>query len=190
MRIFAIFFALVCLVAGSAYAQDEAAPTFDWSDNRAVDEARVSPNAVVGTVIGTTKVMIAYGSPGVKGREIFGDLVPFGELWRSGANEATTITFSDTVLVEGNEIPDGTYSLFTIPGEDEWTIVLNADGTQWGGYSYDESQDVLRFNVAPFGVPAHERLTFMITDVDTDANSASVVLAWDTIAVAFGVAAK
>ena len=177
------------LFAVPVLAQDEApAPTFDWSDNRAVEEARTSPNAVVGTVIGTTKVMITYGSPGVKGREVFGGLVPYDELWRTGANEATTITFSNDVLVDGNEIAAGTYSLFTVPGKEEWTVILNADATQWGNYSYDEAEDVLRFTVEPMEVGQHERMTFMFSDIE--ANSASVVLAWDTVAVKFDVAVK
>ncbi|MDX1702488.1 MAG: DUF2911 domain-containing protein, partial [Melioribacteraceae bacterium] len=86
---------------------------------------RLSPKSFVGQTIGYTKVMINYGSPGVKERSIWGGLVPYGEVWRTGANEATTIEFDSDVFIEGNKVAAGKYSLFTIPGEDKWTVILN-----------------------------------------------------------------
>jgi hypothetical protein len=90
-----------------------------------LDLPRPSPKATVSQQVGLTDVSIAYCRPGVKGREIWGALVPYGEVWRTGANEATTITFSSDVTVQGNPVAAGTYGLFTLPGKDEWTVILN-----------------------------------------------------------------
>lgn len=162
-------------------------PTWGWADNRDPDSPRPSPNAVAGLQIGSTRVLIAYGSPGVKGRKIFGGLVPYGRVWRTGANEATTITFTDDVEVAGHPVAAGTYSLFTIPGETTWTIILNTENHQWGAYDYDAAADEVRFEVPRQEAPFTERLTFGFADVDPDAFSASVVLRWATTQVAFPV---
>src|SRR5688572_30078188 len=84
-----------------------------------------SPGASVKTAVGTTDVTIAYHRPGVKGRKVWGELVPYGKVWRLGANEATTITFADPIKVQGQDVPAGTYGLFAIPGPDKWTLILN-----------------------------------------------------------------
>lgn len=152
---------------------------------RANDEARVSPNASVSQTIGTTVVTIDYGRPSVRDRDIFGDLVPYDQVWRTGANEATTITFSDDVVVEGNAVEAGTYSLFTIPGTSEWTIILNSVVEQWGAFDYDESQDVVRVTVAPEEASHHEQMTFTFENVTEE--SAEVVLQWATTRVPFTV---
>ncbi len=162
-------------------------PVFEWTDNRDPEAPRPSPNAFVGLQIGSTRVMIAYGSPGVKGRTIFGGLEPYGRIWRTGANEATTITFTDDVLVEGHEVPAGTYSLFTIPGEAEWTVILNKENNLWGAADYRESENVLRITCTPRQAEKRERLAFFFEDIDPDAFSASVVLHWDTVNVSFKI---
>ena len=162
-------------------------PVFEWTDNRDPEAPRPSPNAFVGLQIGSTRVMIAYGSPGVKGRTIFGGLEPYGRIWRTGANEATTITFTDDVLVEGHEVPAGTYSLFTIPGEAEWTVILNKENNLWGAADYRESENVLRITCTPEQAEKRERLAFYFEDIDPDAFSASVVLHWETTRVAFAI---
>lgn len=112
--------------------------------NRGNKKARPSPNAVISQTIGTTVVDVTYGRPGLKGREIE-SLVPAGKVWRTGANESTTITFSGDVKIAGKAVSAGTYSLYTIPGEYEMTIIINSK-LSWGT-QYDESQDVLRVNV-------------------------------------------
>jgi len=106
---------------------------------------------------------------------IFGELVPYGAVWRTGANEATTITFTGDVLVEGTAVPAGTYSLFTIPGGHEWTIIFNAENNQWGAYDYDEGKDVLRFTVPAREGPFVERLRFGFEEIEPEAFAASVV---------------
>ena len=162
-------------------------PAFEWEDNRDPEAPRPSPNALVGLQIGSTRVMITYGSPGVSDRTIFGSLVSYGDVWRTGANEATTITFTGDVLIEGHEVPEGTYSLFTIPGKTEWIVILNKNNNQWGSRDYLASDDVLRITCTPRQAEKRERLVFYFEEIDPDAFSASVVLHWDTIKVSFKI---
>lgn len=117
------------------------------AQERSNDSPKASPNAAVSQTIGTTEVSLTYGRPSVNEREIFGGLVPYDEVWRTGANESTAITFSDDVMIEGEMVEAGTYSLYTLPGEDEWTIIFN-DKLSWGT-QYDMSQDVLRVQAEP-----------------------------------------
>ncbi|MEM7050389.1 MAG: DUF2911 domain-containing protein [Acidobacteriota bacterium] len=149
---------------------------------RGDDTNRKSKNGAVSGTIDGVSVAVSYGRPQVKGREIFGALVPFGKLWRTGADEATTVTFGGDAKVEGQAIPAGTYSLFTIPGADSWTLIFNKKAEQWGGYDYAESEDALRVEVKPGKGDAVETMEFVIED-------GAVVLRWDTTAVSFGVAA-
>jgi hypothetical protein len=158
--------ALPLLTPGTAVAQERSSVL-----------PRVSPNASISQSIGVTTVEIHYGRPAVRDRTIFGDLVSYGEVWRTGANEATAIAFSSPVIIEGESLDAGMYSLFTIPGEDEWTLIFNDTVEQWGAYNYDESKDVLRVSVEPMSGPKHERLTFGFTNL-TD-TSATMKLMWD-----------
>ncbi len=158
-------------------------PTFEWQDNRDPDSPRPSPNALTGFQLGSYRAMVAYGSPAVKGREIFGGLVPWGQLWRTGANEATTITFTGDVLVEGEPVAAGTYSLYTIPNPTQWKIILNRLNNQWGAYQHDPSQDVLEVEVEPEAAPFSERLVFAFTDVDTETFAATLAMHWDKTSV-------
>ena len=138
---------------------------------------RPSPKAQTMQVVGLTEMEISYGRPAVREREIFGGLVPWGRIWRTGANEATTLRFSTHVEVEGKPLPAGLYSLHTIPGEESWTVILNSQAEQWGSYQYDQAKDVLRVEVKPqVAGHAHERLTFSFNDVTDD--STSLVLEW------------
>src|SRR5258708_34250633 len=123
---------------------------------------QASPLASTGLTVGSTKVAVDYHRPAVKGREIWGGLVPYGEVWRLGANDATTISFSDAVKVEGKEVPAGTYALFAIPGKDKWTFILNKTAKQWGAYKYDASTDQLRVDVAPQSGPAAEYMALTL----------------------------
>lgn len=153
------------------------------AQQRSNESARPSPNASVSQTIGTTKVTITYGRPGVKGRTIFGDLVPYGQWWRTGANESTAITFSDDVTIEGKPLKAGTYSLYTIPGKDEWTIIFNSK-LSWGT-EYEKSKDVLRVKVKPQKAAARE--WFMIYFEKLSNDSANAVLHWDTTKVPFTI---
>lgn len=142
---------------------------------------RPSPHASVSQTIGTATITIDYHRPGVKGRTIWGGLVPLDQTWRMGANEATTITFSDDVKVEGKDVPAGKYSFFAIPGKEKWTLVLNKDPEQWGAYGYDQSKDQARIEVKPVAAPHTEWMRFTIDPV-TPA-SAVVTLHWEKLAV-------
>ncbi|NBC65328.1 MAG: DUF2911 domain-containing protein [Bacteroidetes bacterium] len=145
------------------------------AQERGSDEARVSPNATVSQTIGTTEVMVTYGRPGVRDRDIFGGLVAFGEVWRTGANESTALVLSDDVMIEGEEVSAGTYSIYTIPGNDEWTIIIN-EKLSWGT-QYDESMDYVRVTAEPEDSYFVEQ--FMIYFEDVSENSGELVLHWD-----------
>lgn len=146
---------------------------------------RLSPKAFVGQVVGYTTVKINYGSPGVKGRKIWGDLVPFGKVWRTGANEATTIEFDNDVLINGNKVKAGIYSLFTIPDKEIWTIILNKDYDQWGAFKYNKEDDVLRFKVKPKENSFYERLKFSI--VYKEPYKSDIVLKWENLKISFEI---
>jgi hypothetical protein len=137
---------------------------------------RVSPNASVSQTVGVTTVEITYGRPATRDRTIFGELVSYGDVWRTGANEATVIDVSTPVSISGEMLAAGRYSLFTIPGEDEWTIIFNETADQWGAYNYDESKDALRVTTEPMSGPEHEMLTFAFESV-TD-TSATLLIQW------------
>ena len=125
-----------------------------------------------------TDIEIVYSRPGVKDRTIFGGMVPFGQVWRTGANGATKITFSTPVKLNGTDIPAGTYALFTIPGEDEWTIIINKGADQWGAFQYDEKDDVVRFKATPVKLAEHIE-TFTIEFNRIRDESAVMNLVWD-----------
>lgn len=161
-------------------------PVFAWRDNRDPESPRASPNGLVGQQIGSTRVMVAYGRPAARGRKIFGSLVPYGNVWRTGADEATTITLSGPLDVEGRTLEAGTYTLFAIPGASEWTVIVGRNPNQWGA-GYNQADDVLRVTVPAANTDHRERLTFTFEEFDTDAGEASLVLRWETTKVALRV---
>jgi hypothetical protein len=140
-----------------------------------------SPKAEANGTVGPAKVNIVYCQPSARGRKIMGGLVPYGEVWRTGANEATTIEFDKAVKIEGKDLPAGKYALFTIPGENEWTIIFNKGTKQWGAYNYKKDEDVLRVNVKPAKSSKFVE-TFTITP-----EKDQVKLEWENTAVAFKV---
>jgi hypothetical protein len=144
---------------------------------------RVSQKATAMQTVGLTDVTITCSRPGVKGRVIWGDLVPYDKVWRTGANEATTFAVSKDVTIDGKPLPAGTYSLHTIPGKTSWTIIFNKKADQWGSYSYDAAQDALRIETRPTEGPNVEWLTFSFPDVSADV--ATVELAWEKKRVRF-----
>lgn len=118
---------------------------------------------------GLGTISITYGRPNLKGRKIFNNIEPFGQVWRTGANAATILKLTDTVVMEGHKVLPGEYALFTIPGAKEWTVIINKTAKQWGAYSYDQKQDVLRFKVKPYKLAAPlETLTMQFADVNVD----------------------
>jgi len=127
---------------------------------------------------GLGKITITYSRPNVKDRKIFGGIIPWGEVWRTGANAATTITFTEKVLVEGNSVPAGTYSLFSIPEKNEWTIILNKVVKQWGAYSYKQTEDFVRFKIKPLRV-SEKRETFTMAFANSTTKSTDLYLVWD-----------
>lgn len=144
------------------------------AQERTTDRVWASPNAAVNQTIGLTEVAITYGRPSVRDREIFGGLEPFGEVWRTGANESTAITFSDDVLIEGEHVEAGTYSLYTIPGEEQWEIIIN-NKLSWGT-AYDESEDVLRVTVEREESHFMEQMMIYFENVTTE--SGHMIIHW------------
>ena len=142
-----------------------------------------SPAATLKQRIGITDVEISYSRPGMKGREVFGNLVPYDKVWRTGANTATKITFSTDVKLNGTAIPAGTYELFTIPGKTEWTVIIHKNMSQWGAYSYDQKNDVARFTAVPTVNP-YVVETFTIGTGDIRDSSATLYFVWEKTRVA------
>ncbi|MEO6335108.1 MAG: DUF2911 domain-containing protein [Pyrinomonadaceae bacterium] len=140
-----------------------------------------SQYAEISQKIGVTNITIKYSRPLVNGRKIWGGLVPYGAVWRTGANTNTTITFSDPVSVEGRPLDRGTYGLHTIPNADDWTIIFSKNSTSWGSFTYDQAEDALRVTVKPRAGEIRNALTFDFDEIQPA--SASVVLAWEKIAV-------
>jgi hypothetical protein len=143
---------------------------------------RVSPATTVTQSIGLTDLTVSYCRPGVKGRVIWGGLVPYDEPWRTGANEATRFTTTDPIQFGGKDLAAGTYSLFTIPGKDEWIVVINSEKDLWGAYEYKPAKDVLRVTVKPSAAEAQEWMELSFEDLTS--NSANLVLRWEKLRVA------
>jgi hypothetical protein len=127
---------------------------------------------------GLGKITISYSRPNTKGRKIFGSLEPYGAVWRTGANSATVITFTDEVTLEGNKVPAGEYALFTIPDSKEWTVILNKTTKQWGAYEYKQADDFLRFKVKP-SQTAQPVETFTIQFENVMPSKAELHLMWE-----------
>jgi len=194
VSMFAVIFVLCFAV--SAFAQ--------------ISVPRPSQKASVSQTIGVTDVTITYSRPGVKGRKIWGDplpgqtatgeatlddqnkrpkdavIVPWGHVWRTGANEATTFVVTDDVLINGQKLAAGSYSLHTIPTKDEWTIVFNGTANQWGSFSYDPAKDTLRVKAKPQWVNENQEWLEYTFDPVTD-DSAQVNIRWEKISVPFTV---
>jgi len=158
---------LMILIAGICFRSDAQAPR--------IPEA--SPTQTIIQDFGLGKITITYSRPAVKGRLIFGGINPYGQVWRTGANAATTISFTENVIIEGHSVPAGTYSLFSIPDKDEWTIILNKTAKQWGAYDYKQADDLLRFKVKPMAL-AEKRESFTIQFANETTHSADLHLVW------------
>ena len=146
---------------------------------------RVSQKAQVMQTVGITDITITYSRPGVKDRTIWGELVPYDAVWRTGANEATAIVFSTDVKVNGQALPAGTYSLHTIPTKTDWTVIFNKQADQWGSYSYDESADALRIQAKPQPHEFTEWMQFSFPDIQVD--KATIALDWENLRIPFQV---
>jgi len=179
-----LLFTLSFCLATLSNAQTTKTETKEKSTvSMAKKDDRPSPPQVAEGTINDLKVSIAYGSPAVKGRKIWGELVPFDKVWRSGANEATTIEVSRDTKVGGQALKAGKYALFTIPGEKEWTIIFNSVPDQWGSYKYDESKDALRIKATPEKSAAlTERLTYTVA---AENGTGKISLAWENLIVSW-----
>ena len=145
-----------------------------------------SPKQKVEQQFSMTKISVEYGRPGVKGRKVFGELVPFGKVWRAGANSATKVTFEQNVEFGGKEVKAGAYALFVIPMEKEWKVMLNKDANQWGAYTYDEKLNVAEFTV-PVQKMADKQEWFEIAVNPVDIHSAEMLIKWDMTKVAIPI---
>jgi hypothetical protein len=150
-----------------------------------LDLPRQSQHAVVSQRLGITDISITYHRPLVKNRKVWGALVPYGAVWRAGANENTTIAFSDPVTIEGKPLEKGIYGLSMIPAENDWTIIFSKNHTSWGAFTYDQKEDALRVTVKPQASDFHEALTYDFDQLQPD--SAVVTLRWEKLAVPFKV---
>ena len=156
-----------------------------------VKKVRVSPKAGVFQTVGLTDVNISYSRPGVKGRKIWGDLVPYNKVWRAGADEATKITFSTDVMIEGKKLAVGSYSFFVIPGQSEWVLIFNKTADQWGAFTYNEAEDALRIRVRPASNPNQEWLLYSFSDPDAKRPTiAQINLMWENLKVSFKIEGK
>jgi hypothetical protein len=159
------------LVAGSTAAQEPPKLVLP----------KPSPNATVKQTVGLTDVTVTYSSPAVKGRKIWGDVVPFDEVWRAGANECSKLTLSTAATIGGKAVPAGTYCLFLLPTKAGWTFILNKDTKLWGAYDYKPENDLLRVPATATTIPAREHLAFEILDFSDDGGT--LALEWDTLRV-------
>lgn len=196
-----VSFALIFVLSAVKFADAQVRPPLP----------RASQKATVTQTVGTSEVSITYSRPAVKGRTVYGDwptdvkgegtldnqnvrpagapLVPWGHVWRTGANEATLFVVNDDVLVNGQPLAAGTYSLHSIPGKDDWTFIFNKDDGQWGSFSYDSAKDALRVKSKPQWVAdSQELLTFSMDQVADD--TATVKLRWEKLSVPFTVQVK
>jgi hypothetical protein len=147
-----------------------------------------SQHAIVTQRIGITDITVNYHRPLVNGRQVWGKLVPYGDVWRAGANENTTVTFTDPVTIEGQPLDKGTYGLHMIPTENQWTVIFSKMSTAWGSFSYKQDEDALRVTVKPQTAEFHDALTYDFDDVKPD--STVVTLRWEKVAVPFKVGVK
>jgi ribosomal protein S4 len=202
-RLYVSSFALLLLVLGAA----------QYASAQAVRVPRPSQKASVMQTIGVTDVTITYSRPGVKGRKIWGDalptqtavgeatlddqtarpkdavIVPWGHAWRTGANEATQFVVTDDVLINGQKLAAGSYSLHTIPNKDEWTVIFNSEANQWGSFNYNSAKDTLRVKVKPEGASENkEWLEYGIEPVNE--STAKISIRWEKIVVPFTVEVK
>ena len=159
--------------------------TFSISAFAQLNFPRESPRQEIAQTVGDTKIAIVYHRPDVKEREIWGKLVPYGEVWRTGANENTTFETRGDLKIAGQTLPKGKYGLHTIPGKDEWTVIFNKVNNEWGSFKYDQKQDALRILVKADKEEFLETMTISFENVKM--NSTDIVIAWEKVRVPFTV---
>lgn len=175
-----LLFLLLLAIGIPAYGQFQ-----NGNQTALLNLPEVSQRAVITQRVGITDITVTYHRPLVNGRQIWGKTVPYGKVWRSGADQNTTIEFSDAVTIEGKALPKGIYGLHTIPGENEWTVIFSKASTAWGSFTYDQAEDALRVMVNPRAADFHEALTYSFDDPKQ--NAVTVSLEWEKISVPFQV---
>lgn len=161
---------------------------FIYSEAQQLNTPQPSPTANIKQNFALSNIEISYSRPGVKGRKVFGDLVPYGKVWRTGANNATTITFGEEVMIGGKKVPAGKYGLLTIPGENEWTMIISKQTNVTSPADYKQDQDVVRVQAKPTTMPFSIE-TFMINIDNIKSNSCEIGFGWDNVYAAFEVQA-
>src|SRR6185369_945749 len=154
---------------------------FALAQSALLDIPRDSQHATVLQKVGITDIKVNYHRPLVKGRQIWGKVVPYDAVWRAGANENTTISFSDPVTIEGKTLEAGAYGLHMIPGEKSWIVIFSRNSTSWGAFTYKQEEDALRVTVTPQPAEFHEALAYDFDDVKDDA--ATLTMRWEKLAV-------
>ena len=165
-----------------------AAALFGLSFLLSAQEARISPPATATVTLNGKEVSIAYSRPSIRGRKIMGKLVPYGEVWRTGANEATTLKTAANLMMGGVKIPAGTYTLYSLPTENGWKLIVNKQTGQWGT-EYDSSQDLARIDLVKSAFPAPVEI-FTIAFEKNNVSSAELVLTWELTKLTLPVKAQ
>lgn len=168
-----LFIATLLVATSSLTAQDLKLPS-------------LSPGSKLTQDFSAGTIEIEYSRPSIRGRTVFGDLVPFGKVWRTGANKSTKITFSEDVIMGGTAIPAGSYSFYTVPDKDSWEIILNKNTGNWGAMGYDKKDDVVRFQAKPQTLPSTVE-TFTISTGNITATSCDIYLMWENTFVGVSV---
>src|SRR5262245_57203158 len=166
---------ITLLVSGAAFFFASGLPA---QEAKKIEFPQASPTASVKERVGVTDVSVDYSRPSIRERKVFGGLVPYGQVWRTGANAATKITFSTDVKFGGAAVPAGTYALFTMPGQAEWTVILSKVSEEWGSYSYNQKDDQARVTVKALAM-AEPLETMTIGLQDMRNGKANLVIAWD-----------
>lgn len=165
---------------GTAEASDPGNPAYTIT---VLNGDLPSPRKEMSGAIDSIDIVVNYGSPSVRGRTIWGGLIPYDKVWRTGANEATAVSFSKNVRIEGKDLAAGRYGLFTIPGKNTWTVIFNSVPDQWGDFEYDDTKDVLRVEVSPKSASDNQE------QMDFTIEGNAIVLRWEKLAVPISVAA-
>lgn len=186
MKIYKLLFTFLIILLSaslSVFAQQKKTEEVCYNPNLIKDTSKKSIKSMAFAIVNGDSIKINYHSPGVRNRIIWGGLVPYNEVWVTGAHDATTIEFNKTIVVEGKEIPAGKYAFFTIPGKKEWTLIINKNWKQHLATEYDEMEDIIRIKVkAKKNVPT-ERLQYFIEELKS--NKVRIAVAWEKLLVGF-----
>lgn len=186
MKIYTLLFSMVtalALTSTPVFSQQKKTEEVCYNPNLVKDTTKKSIKSMAFAIFNGDSLKINYHSPGVRNRIIWGGLVPYDEVWVTGAHDATTIEFNKTIVVEGKEIPSGKYAFFTIPGKKEWTLIINKNWKQHLATEYDEKEDVIRIKVKPKKNEPTERLQYFIEELKS--NKVWISVAWEKLLVGF-----